>query len=423
MPCRLPDDTQIPVAYYGESHQGKMKTIYRRGLGHRYGRTMQVIAGIHVNYSFSAEFWTFYQDFLGDTGNLQDFIDQHYFGLIRNLQRYGWLVSYLFGASPAVCTSFLKGHKAEQYLSGLDKNTYYEPFATSIRMGDIGYQNYQEGKTGIKACYNSVDSYVASLKQALNQHCPRYQAIGIQVDGQYRQLNDAILQIENEYYSSVRPKQLLENDEQPIHALQNRGVRYIELRSLDINPYLPLGVAEEQLHFIETLMLFCLLQPSPLISKAEQQTIDDNQSRVAHQGRDPDLTLKQTDKQLSLKTWGLALCDALSGCAELLDRQQAHSPYQHSLTLQKQRLQHSELNYSAQILIEMQDQQESFFEFAYRYSQQHRDFFKNSPALDPELQTYFQTLATKSHAQQQQIEQQQSGTFEQYLQAYFSQRK
>ena len=290
-------------------------------------------------------------------------------------------------------------------------------------MGDIGYQNYQEGKTGIKACYNSVDSYVASLKQALNQHCPRYQAIGIQVDGQYRQLNDAILQIENEYYSSVRPKQLLENDEQPIHALQNRGVRYIELRSLDINPYLPLGVAEEQLHFIETLMLFCLLQPSPLISKAEQQTIDDNQSRVAHQGRDPDLTLKQTDKQLSLKTWGLALCDALSGCAELLDRQQAHSPYQHSLTLQKQRLQHSELNYSAQILIEMQDQQESFFEFAYRYSQQHRDFFKNSPALDPELQTYFQTLATKSHAQQQQIEQQQSGTFEQYLQAYFSQRK
>ncbi len=422
MPCRLPDDEQIPIAYYGESNSGKMKSIYRRGLGHRYGRTMQVIAGIHVNYSFSQAFWQQYQSLLGESGELQEFIDQHYFGLIRNLQRYGWLVSYLFGASPAVCTSFIKGHKAEKQLSRLGEDTYYEPFATSIRMGDIGYQNYQEGKTGIKACYNTVNSYVASLRRALNQRCPRYQDIGIKVDGDYRQLNDAVLQIENEYYSSVRPKQILEGDEQPIHALHNRGVRYIELRSVDINPYLPLGIAEEQLCFIETLLLFCLLQDSPLIDKTEQQAIDHNQSLVAHQGRSHGLKLRLADTETSLETWGLDLCDAMQGCAELLDSIEGRDMYQHSLKRQQQRLTHSTETYSAQILNEMRSEQESFFEFAYRYTQTHRTHFQTAPALSSANLDYFNQAAKQSDIDQSTIEQNETESFDDYLQAYFARR-
>ncbi|MGD9163263.1 MAG: glutamate--cysteine ligase, partial [Chromatiales bacterium] len=243
MPCVVEGDAGIPIAEYGNSNAGLMKTVYRRGLGHRYGRVMQVIAGIHFNYSLSTAFWEFYQESEGDKRGSQAFISEAYFGMLRNLQRFGWLIPYLFGASPAVCKSFLGGRPTS--LESFDEFTYYEPYATSLRMGDIGYQNSKEEGTGIKACYDCLDAYVETLSRAIETPCPIYQAIGVKVDGRHEQLNANILQIENEYYSTVRPKQIPEYMEKPIHALKRRGVRYVELRSLDVNPFNPLGIAEE----------------------------------------------------------------------------------------------------------------------------------------------------------------------------------
>ena len=60
MPCIIAGDKSIPIAYYGTSNPARMKTTYRRGLGNRYGRVMQVISGIHYNYSFSDKFWEEY---------------------------------------------------------------------------------------------------------------------------------------------------------------------------------------------------------------------------------------------------------------------------------------------------------------------------------------------------------------------------
>jgi glutamate--cysteine ligase len=262
MPCVVEDEDRIPIAEYGASNAGLMKTVYRRGLGHRYGRVMQVIAGVHFNYSAPAEFWEQYQAAAQDARPAHVFITESYFGMLRNLQRFGWLIPYLFGASPAVCVSFLGGRPTS--LQSFDEYTYYAPYATSLRMGDIGYQNSKEEGTGIKACYDSLDAYVETLSRAIETPCPIYQAIGVKVDGRYEQLNANILQIENEYYSTVRPKQIPEMMEKPIHALQRRGVRYLELRSLDVNPFHPLGIAEEQVYFVEALMLLCLLEPSPV---------------------------------------------------------------------------------------------------------------------------------------------------------------
>ena len=221
MPCVVAGETSIPLARYGSSNAAQMKTVYRRGLGLRYGRAMQVIAGVHFNYSFSDAFWKRYQQLLDNSDDLQDFISDQYMGVVRNLLRYGWLVPYLFGASPAVCKSFLNGQRT--ILQEFNSNTYYEPYATSLRLGDIGYQNNKEDLAGIKACYDSLDAYVESMQCAINTPFDGYQDIGVKVDGVYQQLNTNILQIENEYYSSVRPKQIVQGDEKPSTALKKKG--------------------------------------------------------------------------------------------------------------------------------------------------------------------------------------------------------
>ncbi len=413
MPCVLADEEAIPLAYYGSSNLSQMKTIYRRGLGYRYGRKMQVISGVHVNYSFSLDFWQVYRDLQQARQPLQGFINQQYFGLIRNLQRYGWLIPYLFGASPAVCNSFL--HGKIHPLARFDDCTDYEPDGVSMRMGDIGYQNHQEDKTGIKACYDSIDTYVASLVKALTTSCPLYEKIGLlDKTGCYRQLNTCLLQIENEYYSTVRPKQVLQAGERPITALQNRGVRYVELRSLDVNTFDPLGINEEQLRFLQLLFIFCLLQPSPLIDANERHAIDANQSAVAHHGRKPQLKLQRAGEAVSMRQWGLELCQQMQPIAEILDADWPQKPYQHVLNAQRETLLDPDNTPAARMLAEMRQHKESFFQFACRLSQQHKRFFHSSP-LSLNQQHYFQDLAQQSLEEQRQIEHSDHLSFAEFL--------
>lgn len=109
MPCFIEHQDEIPLAYYGESNIGKMKRTYRKGLKNRYGSMMQAIAGIHYNFSLPTTFWQAYQKQQGLTGSLMDFQSEQYMRMVRNIKRYVWVVTYLFGASPAMCRSFLEG--------------------------------------------------------------------------------------------------------------------------------------------------------------------------------------------------------------------------------------------------------------------------------------------------------------------------
>ena len=412
MPCVLNDNKAIPIANYGRSNVGRMRTIYRRGLSHRYGASMQVISGVHFNYSFSDEFWQSYQSIHQSPLAPQDFINQHYFGLIRNLQRNGWLVSYLFGASPAVCKSFL--HGKIHPLAHFDPYTDYEPDGVSMRMGDIGYQNHQEDETGVKANYDNVIAYVDSLTQALGTSHPLYEKIGLIKAGKYRQLNTALLQIENEYYSTVRPKQILQANERPVTALRQRGVQYVELRSLDVNIFEPLGVSEAQLRFLQLLFYFCLFQPSPKINLSERKAIDDNQQQVAHHGRNPQLKLQQQGQSVFMRDWGLSICENMQEIAATLDQGLQDNPYQQVLTEQIAVLKDPDKTPAAQMLQQMRDNKESFFQFSERLSQQHRAFFKSS-ALSKTKQQNFQKLAQHSLQQQQKIEQQPQLSFAEFL--------
>lgn len=422
MPCVVAGETSIPLAQYGSSNAAQMKTAYRRGLGLRYGRAMQVIAGVHFNYSFSEAFWQLYQQLSDNNDELQTFISEQYMGLIRNLLRYGWLIPYLFGASPAVCKSFLNGKRT--MLQEFNNNTYFEPYATSLRLGDIGYQNNKEDLAGVKACYDSLDSYIASMQCAISTPYSGYQAIGIKNGDKYLQLNANILQIENEYYSSVRPKQIIQGNEKPSSALKKRGIEYVELRSLDVNAFDPHGINSEQLYFLEVFMLFCLLQPSPQFSQNEISAIDENLLLVAHKGRQPGLDLqrgnaqKQTEK-ISLQDWATELCNKMKAVASLLDRANHCENYFSSVKSQIASIFDSGLTPSARMLGEMRENNEGFFHYAQRMSKYHYHYYKNKPLSDDKTRQ-FEKLTTWSIAQQKVMEAEDDIEFDDYLNDYFN---
>lgn len=419
MPCILDGEHSIPIAEYGRSNLGFMKHVYRRGLAWRYGRIMQVIAGIHFNFSLPDTFWEAFQEQEKDRRPLQVFRSEAYFGLIRNLQRFGWLILYLFGASPAVCKSFLDGKKTT--LAEFDAHTCYNPYATSLRMSNIGYTNSAEKKSGVNVCYNSLAEYIVSLTQATVTPWPPYQDIGIKVDGEYRQLNTNILQIENEYYTSMRPKQPPRGNEKPTLALQRGGVRYVELRSVDINPLDPLGVNESQLHFLEAFLLFCLLSESLPLDAEERRMIDENQMITALEGRNPAVSLyRRHAPALPLRDWASEILRLMQPICQVLDSGEVNQPYERSLAQQQEHLANPDQTPSARMVAEMRASGENFFRCARRLSENHRRFFETQP-LSEERVRFFDEAAQQSLRAQQGIEAADTLGFDAFLQQYFAQ--
>jgi glutamate--cysteine ligase len=419
MPCVVAGEGGIPIAQYGNSNLGMMKTVYRRGLGHRYGRVMQVISGVHFNYSLPDTVWPVYQQLENESGNLQNFVSTAYFSMTRNLQRFGWLVPYLFGASPAVCKSFLGGKTTS--LLEYDSTTFYEPFATSLRMGDIGYQNSKEDHFGVKACYDSIEAYISCLTKAIEPPCPEYEKFNTLIDGEFQQLNANILQIENEYYSSVRPKQILNGNEKPTLALKRRGVKYIELRSLDINPIDPLGLNEEQLYFLEAFVIFCLLHESQPITAQERKEIDQNAMDTAHRGREPSLKLQKNGEAQTLASWAAELADEMQAVCEILDIANNTNMFSKSLNIQIGRINDPEKTPSAIMLAKMRENKEGFFHHLMRMSQTHYDQYKKFQLSNEQMQ-YFKATVTQSIQKQKELEASDQEPFDAFLKNYFAQK-
>ncbi len=263
MPCALRGDESIPLARFGTSNVGRMKTIYRNGLGLRYGRIMQAISGVHFNFSFSPHLWDVLEHVNKSRLVRQDFVSEQYFSVLRNYRRHGWLVLYLFGTSPAVSKSFFAGREADMPV--LDSDTYYQPYATSLRMSDIGYRNKNQASVSVSV--NSLDEYVRDLSRAIGTPFPPYEKLGVKVDGEYRQLNANILQIENEYYSFIRPKRVARSGERPTKALHRAGVEYVEVRALDVSAFDPVGVNQNKLRFLETFLAIASPPPASPVDK------------------------------------------------------------------------------------------------------------------------------------------------------------
>lgn len=419
MPCGIDGDLSIPIAQYGSSNIGRMKHVYRRGLWYRYGRTMQAIAGIHFNYSIPGALWEALHRQTRSEKPLAEFIADGYFHLIRNFQRQGWIILYLFGASPAICKRFFNSrpHLMTQFES-FDAYTLYHPYATSLRMSDIGYKS--KNQAGLTIDYNSLNGYVASLKQAIGTPYPDYESIGVKVDGEYRQLNANILQIENEFYSTIRPKQVAESGEKPTLALQRRGVRYLEIRSLDLDLFQPLGIDAYTGHFVEALLLTCLFQDSTPSGIATRDINNANQLAVANQGRKPGLLLQKGARQIPLSDWAREILAAIRPVCDALDAGNPERPYNTALILQRQCIDNPDLTRSARMLTDMRAMQSPFETYALQLSAEHRGQFKQQN-LDARKTAFFTGLAAQSLAEQQQLEAADALSFDDFLHKYFAQ--
>lgn len=421
MPCGINGDKSIPIAAYGNSNIGKMKQVYRQGLAHRYGRTMQSIAGIHFNYSVPKPLWEILKQQSDNTSHsLNDFISRGYFELIRNFQRQGWLILYLFGASSAICKSFFKSRpQLMNQFEELDQHTLYHPFATSLRMSDIGYKSANQAS--LKIDYNTLNGYVDTLTTAINTPYSDYESIGIKVDGKYQQLSSHILQIENEFYSTVRPKQITLSGEKPTSALKNRGVEYVEIRSLDLDVFNPIGIDENKSRFVEAFLLHCLLKESPLQTNDEQEINNNNQLAVAHEGRKPDLKLNQQGKMIPLRTWATNILQEMQPICDILDENNDDKPYSNALKLQQIQVNNADLTPSAKILQAMQQRHQPFGCFGLDASKEHHAYFNSQPPLDKTVVQQFNKMAKESHKKQQQIEMADVLSFDDFLTHYFAQ--
>lgn len=410
MPCVMGPDEGIPVAQYGSSNSGRMKTIYRLGLGHRYGRRMQTIAGIHYNFSVPDLLWPA----LGCHD--QAAITDAYFGLIRNFRRHVWLLVYLFGASPALCRSFVE--RRDHRLQNFDDCTLYLPHATSLRMGDLGYQsNAQEN---LPICYNRLDTYIDTLRHAILDSHPDYEDIGVKVNGEYRQLSTGLLQIENEFYSPIRPKRVARRGETALTALAHGGVEYIEVRCIDINPFQPLGIEATQIHFLDTFLLWCLLSDSRATDDAGNAESKRNLRLVVDRGREPGLTLERYGETTALRGWADEILDALAPIARLLDRAGGGEQHAQALDLQRAKIADAALTPSAQILAELRATGGSWSKLALTHSRRHAEYFRARPLDRAHLQPFLD-MAEQSLVAQADIERADTLPFDDYLKRYFDQ--
>lgn len=417
MPCALDGDADVPTARFGRSHVGRMKSVYREGLRNRYGALMQAISGVHFNYSFPARFWQVYAHVREQrAGDAQAFRSQGYFDLLRNYRRLAWIVLYLFGASPAVGRDFVG--PALEGLAPLHRRTAYGPYATSLRMSDIGYRN--RNQAGVSVSVNSLDEYLRDLKHAVSTRHPAYERIGVQRDGEWIQLSANVLQIENEYYSAIRPKRVARSGESPSAALRRGGVEYIEMRALDCSAMDPVGVNRNKLRFLEAFAALCVLKTSHPISIGEQEALDDNFLKVARRGREPGLHLERDGRQLRLAAWASEILDSMAGICELLDEGDVTRPYTTALTVQREKITDIGRTPSARLLSDLQQGHEEFFDMTLRMSRTHQDYFRALPAPNEGRLIEFEEEARESHAKQAAIESAQSGSFDSYLADWFA---
>ena len=416
MPCVLSKDAEIPLADYGTSNSAKMKYVYREGLGLRYGRHMQTIAGAHYNWSLPQAFWEHLHQQCQSKLSLQDFISERYFGLIRNFLRFGWLIPYLFGASPAICESFLQGRKVD--LETLVPGTFYGPHATSLRMSDLGYQN--RAQDNLHVSFNSLREYTSALESAIRTPDPFYEEMGIKSkeDGHWQQLNTNLLQVENEFYAGIRPKRIGKHGERPAKALQTYGVEYVEVRLFDLNPMVDIGILPEQSTFADVLLMMCLFRDSPPITSREQAENDENKRRIVNRGRQPDLHLLVHNREQPFRPIAHALFDDMAPFAEMLDAAYGGTTYATTMTALRQRIDNPDLTPSAQVLAAARETG-GYFKYAKQMAEQHHANLLADP-LDAAITAKFEASVVDSLAEQKALEAADNMSFEDYLARYYA---
>ena len=416
MPCFVTHDDDITLAQYGSSNVGQLKTTYREGLKRRYGSVMQVISGVHFNFSFSTEFW---DELFGEQSEIErkESVSDAYFGLIRNYYRFGWLIPYFFGASPALCSSFIQGRETAMEFESLGK-TLYLPYATSLRLSDLGYTN--DAQSDLKISLNSVNEYVDGLNKAIRTPSEDFAKIGLKEGDKHIQLNANVLQIENELYAPIRPKRVAKNGERPSESLEKDGVEYIEVRSLDVNPFSSVGVDKDQVRFLDLFLTWTALTDSAPMNDSEMACWKDNWNKIIEQGRKPGLELQIgcQGERLTQKAWAERVFDDLLVIAKKMDEVNGDDEYQQTHQRLTAMINDPELTISGRLLAETKKGGgigKVGCELAVQHRETHLNHqynFYTKEELDAEVE--------RSIIAQEEIEASDTQSFSDYLDDYFS---
>lgn len=415
MPCMSSDtDSDIPLADYGTSNIGKLKTLYRSGLGVRYGRKMQTIAGLHYNLSIGDDLFTAWHQADGCDRSLSDFKNDKYLALIRNFKRLTPLVLYLLGASPAVCGTFLSG-RAHHLMQLGETCSYYQPNGTSLRMGKLGYTNSVQEDLDIR--YNDLDEYIAGLRKAIGTPFKDFEAIGVDDEnGNPIQINSHILQIENEYYSPIRPKQATKSGETPTAALAARGIAYVEFRAIDLDPYVDIGISVPTACFLEVLALYCLLTDSPALLPDEEKRLSRNIETVVNHGRKHGISISTETGDACLHEWIVHHLTQMQIIADAFDAHHGGNDYRTALAMMQGKATNPDFTLSAQIEADSR-RAGGTWALGKLLAQKHQAELSRH-ALSREDEAKFDAIAAESVAEQARLEAADTVDFYDYVQAY-----
>lgn len=400
LPGALPADEHITLARYGHAFPGRLRHLYRRGLALRHGPRMQTISGLHYNWS------------------LPGLDDTDHFHLLRNLRRFAWMLPWRLGASPATTVDFLAGHEHGLPVTG--RGMIAPPAATSLRLGRWGYRGSADATATPRL--SSLQAYADDLQHALTTESPRFAALGLRdADGERRQVSTARLQLEAEHYAVARPKRVPDPLERPLHALRQRGVDYIELRAIDLDPFEPLGIAAPAVAFLDLFLVTALVMPDTPDSPDQAAEDDLNLERVAMRGRDPDLRLLSQGRERPMREWLDDWCEVAAPVADRLDAARAGQSHRDALTdvrravLDPQRLPSARV---ARALAAAPDP----VVLGCAQAQAHRRYFQAQPwtAADEEALIHAGVRSLRAQAD---LEAQDTGSFEAFLGWYLDPRR
>lgn len=417
MPCSIYSNEEVVIGNYGTSNSGIIKSIYRKGLSRRYGSKMQAIAGIHYNFSFPNELFKKIVNFKGLVrDNLKKTKNDVYLGMARNFKRYEWLYFLLFGASPAFSDTFM--NKNSDRFEKLHKGSYFQKYATSLRMGDLGY--ISEIQDNLNISINSIEEYIQDLKNALTRPHVDYENIGEFLNGERIQLNTSVIQIENEYYSTIRPKRICPSGERPINVLTAQGIEYLELRCVDLDPFSPVGIQRDQLDFLDMLLILCLTKESPPINKKEAELLKENHKKIINFGRKPSLSIFSQENETLVRDLAKGLLEDMHEIAEEASSeifQEKENLWAKSLEIQNKKIEDLRLTASGMVLERLIGDNLSHEELGMEIANNNVKFFED---YHNSREGEFKREASSSKEKQKKIESKKDPAFEDYLEEFLN---
>ncbi|WP_406812335.1 bifunctional glutamate--cysteine ligase GshA/glutathione synthetase GshB [Histophilus somni] len=233
MPAGLPSDELIKVAQLDNPED----VAYREHLVQSYGKNKQMVSGIHYNFQLAPELIQTLFDLQQEQKSAVDFQNNLYLKMAKNFLRYQWVLLYLLSATPTVESNYFKGS------SPLGKGEYVR----SLRSSKYGYVNDPE----VIVSFDSLEQYAESLEHWVKS---------------------GKLIAEKEFYSNVR----LRGAKKARDLIQN-GIKYLEFRLFDLNPFEQYGMSLADARFIHHFVLLMIW----LDEMPDQQGVELGRSRLA----------------------------------------------------------------------------------------------------------------------------------------------